>query len=215
MGLLAEVEEFAEAEGLAVMGVVPQGAAPMPEDLRSLVLLGPQGAAFWDGFTQSPEYRDGQPDPIDRWSTRIIGAMAESMGAQALFPFGTTPPHPFITWALASGRAFVSPVHLLVHDEAGLWVSYRGALGLREALAAPPPAQSPCIECDKPCLTACPSSALTGAGYDLAACHAFLDRLEGASCLSGGCAVRAACPLSRSHGRVPAQSAHHMRYFHP
>ncbi len=213
--MLAQIERMAADHALAVMGVVPEGAASLPDGLRTLVLLGPDGPGFWPQFTGSPEYLDNTPDPLDRWSTRVIGQIAEALGARALFPFGATPPHPFVTWALASGRVFVSPVHLLVHDRAGLWVSYRGALGLTEALAPEPAAAHPCTDCSKPCLSACPVDALTQAGYDLDACHGFLDRPAGADCFSKGCAVRAVCPVSRAHGRDAAQSAHHMRYFHP
>ncbi|MBS0563260.1 MAG: ferredoxin, partial [Proteobacteria bacterium] len=136
------------------------------------------------------------------------------LGAAAVFPFGGPPHRPFFQWALRSGRAFASPVRLLVHDRAGLMVSYRGAIALREALPATP-APNPCTSCtDKPCLSACPVGALGGQGYDLAACHAFLDRPEGGDCLSSGCAVRRACPLSQAYGRLPEQSAYHMRLFH-
>ncbi len=215
MSLLPGLEQMAGAHALMIMGVVPEGAAPMPEGLRTLVLLGPREPGFWAHFSKCPEFLDAMPDPMDRWSRRVIGAIAGAMGARAMFPFGTAPAHPFITWALASGRAFVSPVHLLVHDQAGLWVSYRGALGLAERLEPLPPSRNPCAECSRPCLTACPAGALTQAGYDLPSCHGYLDSAEGVSCLTGGCAVRAVCPLSRAHGRAPAQSAHHMRHFHP
>ena len=215
MAGLAQIESMAADNALEVMGVVPDGSAALPEGLRSLVLLGPRGAGFWEEFARTAEYLDADPDPLDRWSKRVIGEMAETLGAQALFPFGATPPNPFVTWALASGRAFVSPVHLLVHDKAGLWVSYRGALGLSTPLAPLAPAKNPCTDCPGPCLSACPVHALTGAGYDLEACHGFLDQVEGVSCLAQGCAVRSACPISRAHGRDAAQSAHHMRYFHP
>jgi epoxyqueuosine reductase len=53
--------------------------------------------------------------------------MACDLGAKALFPFGGPPWHPFIAWAKRSGRAWESPVGFLVHDQAGLMVSYRAA----------------------------------------------------------------------------------------
>jgi epoxyqueuosine reductase QueG len=106
-------------------------------------------------------------------------------------------------------------VRLLVHDTAGLWVSFRGALALRQRLALPPPPPAPCDTCaDQPCRSACPAGALSPAGYDVPACHAWLETPPGAACLSGGCRVRAACPISQRHGRVPEQSAYHMRRFH-
>ena len=79
-----------------------------------------------------------RPDPVDRWSRRVIGRLACDLGAKALFPFGGPPYHPFYQWALRTGRAWESPVRLLVHDTQGLMVSFRGALALREAMAVPP-----------------------------------------------------------------------------
>ena len=36
----------------------------------------------------------------------------------------------------------------------------------------------------------------------------------GVECLTGGCLVRRACPLSQSYARLPEQSAYHMGQFH-
>ncbi len=181
----------------------------------TLVLLGPREPGFWAHVQAEPEFRDGLPDPMDRWSTRVVTRIADRFDARALFPFGT-PPRPFIGWALRSGRAWVSPPGLLVHDVAGLLVSYRGALLLAEKLTHDDPGKRPCDTCDdKPCLAACPAGALNAHGYDLGACHAFLDTPDGAACMSDGCHVRRACPVSRSYARDPAQSAFHMAAFHP
>lgn len=194
---------------------------PKPDDLApagcgTLVLLSPREPGFWAAFTRSPEWRDGKPDPMDRWSTRVITDLAQAHGAQPLFPFGGPPYQPFFRWALASGHAWQSPVSLLVHSHAGLMISYRGALAFPDHLDLPPAqAQPPCDTCaEKPCLTACRSGALTQAGYDVPRCHAFLDTADGATQLSQGCTVRRACPISRSYGRVEAQSAYHMSIFH-
>ena len=173
------------------------------------------GSVWWKIVTASPEWRDGAPDPIDRWSRRVLTGLADELDATALFPFDGPPWLPFQRWALDSGRAWQSPVMLLVHARSGLWVSFRGALALPFALdLAPLP--DPCKTCaEKPCLSACPAAALTEAGYDLPACHAFLDSPQGQACLSQGCRVRAACPVSVRHARLPDQSAHHMSRFHP
>jgi len=94
-------------------------------------------------------------------------------------------------------------------------VSYRGALALPDRLELPPASAKPCDTCtDQPCLIACPSGALTSAGYDVPKCHAFLDTDEGQTHLTSGCNVRRACPLSQSYGRVEEQSAYHMSIFH-
>lgn len=215
--VLADVEAAAGAEQLAVMG----GFHPTPEDglppgIATLVLLGPMQPGFWDHVTAAPEFADGTPDPLDRWSRRTIGGLACRFGGKAVFPFTGPPWRPFHAWALRTGRCWSSPVGLLVHDTAGLFASFRGALGLPVRLALPAaPATAPCADCpDRPCLSACPVGALNGAGYDLPACHGFLDTAAGGDCMAGGCAVRRACPVSQRHGRPARQSAWHMERFH-
>jgi len=181
----------------------------------TIVLLGPNEPHFWSTFVASPEYMDGQPNSMDRWSTRNIGALADKVAGRALYPFGQ-PARPFLTWALRSGECWASPVGLLVHRKYGLLVSFRGAILVKATNHNPVEHTSPCETCEtKPCLTACPVGALTDKGYDLRACHDFLDAAEGKSCLSQGCTVRMSCPLSQSVGRAANQSAFHMASFHP
>jgi hypothetical protein len=185
----------------------------LPEGLASILLLSPDEPGFWAHVTAAPEFAAGA-HPLDRWSARVIGRLAAAVGGMALFPFGGPPWRPFVQWALRSGRAHASPVSLMVHDRMGLFASWRGAVAVAEAIAEEP-AESPCETClGRPCLTACPPRALTAAGYDLPACHGFLDTGPGADCMERGCAVRRACPVSRAYGRLEAQSAHHMRSFH-
>lgn len=217
MSALDQLRATASDHRLAVFGTValtPEDG--LPAGLRTLVLLGPDEPGFWPHVTSQPEWLDGAADPIDRWSTRVIDGLAAAVGGQAFYPFGGPPYRPFYQWAVRSRRAWASPVTLLVHDRAGLFASYRGAIALGDAPPTPAPQQSPCVSCaEKPCLSACPPRALTAKGYDLAPCHAFLDRPAGADCLNEGCAVRRACPVSRAYGRLAAQSAYHMRLFHP
>lgn len=214
--ILADITANAAPHHLQVFGVLDaQAGDPVPPGAASIVLLGPAEPGFWDHFRQQPEWRDHQPDPVDRWSRRVISHIADATGSQAIFPFGGPPHAPFIDWALRSRRSWTSPVGLLVHDRAGLMVSYRGALAVAEKLPTYPPRVSPCQDCpDRPCLTACPVQALGPAGYDLTACHGWLNDPDGQDCMAQGCAARRACPLSRLYGRHPNQSAHHMKAFH-
>ena len=208
----------AEACGLIVMGALHPASVTVKQlDRGTLILLG-AGKGFWPAFCAAPEYNDNQRDPVDRWSRRVITALAESFAAQAHFPFGGPPYAPFINWAQKSGRAFSSPTGMLVHDTVGLMISYRGALHLEGEIAIPPATdRSPCLTCiGQPCSTACPVGALgADQAYNLAACHGYLDSSAGADCMARGCAVRRACPLSVGAGRSDAQSALHMRSFHP
>lgn len=211
---MTTIDVRARATGLFVSGII----ALKPEDglqpgLQSLALLSPVEPAFWPMFRAAPEAQDGAPDALDRWSRRVIGGIACDLGGKAVFPFGGPPYRPFIDWALRSGRAFTSPVGLLVHDVAGLFISYRGAVALRNELP-PLTAPRPCDSCvTQPCLAACPPRALTAAGYDTATCHAFLDTAAGNGCIEVGCLVRRACPIGADR-RAPAQSAFHMKAFH-
>jgi epoxyqueuosine reductase len=94
-------------------------------------------------------------------------------------------------------------------------ISFRGALALKLRIDLPEtPEAAPCATCKAPCLTACPVGALSAMGYDAPSCHAFLDTGPGTECMDKGCAVRRACPLSGTYGRLTEQSAYHMRRFH-
>ena len=202
-----EIDSAASLSGLTVLGAFHYDKG------QTMVLLGPTEPEFWSVFTQDSEYFDKEENPLDRWSQRVIGKLAERFMATALFPFGGPPYHPFIDWALQSGRVWQSPVGLLVHDTSGLFVSYRGALLVPERLELPATGASPCEVCaEKPCLSACPAAALGKDGYDVPRCHAYLDS-DGTDCLSGGCTVRRACPVGQNK-RLPPQSAFHMRAFH-
>lgn len=204
------IRDAARAEHLDVMGGIDEAGG-------TVILLGP-GAGFWSYFKSAPEMQDDDPNPVDRWSLRVVTRLAGTLGAEALFPFTGPPYQPFLRWAIDSGRAWQSPAGMLVHDTCGLMVSYRGALRFERPIALPPrPPASPCATCDaQPCMSACPVDALSAArGYDVAACHAFLDTAEGTDCLTQGCKARRACPVSQRFDRDPAQSALHMRSFHP
>lgn len=197
---------------LKVMG----GFAITPADdlpLRggTLLLIGPDEPSFWPHFTQSLEYGDGQPDPLDRWSRAVLDPLADRVGGHAIYPFGGPPWHPFQTWALRTGRAWTSPIGFLVHDTAGLFASYRGALVVPWQMDAVL-GVCPCDTCTgQPCRSACPVDAFAN-GYDVAACKGHLRSPQGVACMTQGCAARRACPVGQNL-RLPAQAAFHMEAF--
>lgn len=209
------VDSAAAEVGLIVMGALHPGRANAKQlDSGTLILLG-AGPTFWPVLKSAPEWQG--PDPVDRWSYRVVNQMAQDLGAQAYFPFGGPPYVPFIDWALKSGRTFSSPVGALVHDTVGMMISYRGALHFDQEFEIPGAHNSsPCVTCDAPCAQTCPVGALnTHSFYDVEACHGHLNTEQGQTCMTGGCLARLACPLSPGAGRDPEQSAHHMRSFHP
>jgi hypothetical protein len=205
-------------------GLVARGAFHLADgeregplaDVHTIVLVGVTGRSGWDAFAMSEEARDGAKHPLDRWSRRIIGGLAQDLGAVALYPFGGPPHLPFQRWARRAEPVHDSPLGLLVHPRYGLWHSYRGALGFAEALDVPAweAARSPCESCAaKPCLAACPVGAFSVRGYDVAACVAHLRAAEGAECMAGGCLARGACPVGADRAHGPEQAAFAMRAF--
>ena len=215
------IERAAAAEGLSLRGAFQPEAADRVPDLpdgrpaRTLVLLGNAGPGLWSAFTAAPEFADGMADPLNRWSTRVIGALADSFGARAHFPFGT-PHRPFIAWAKRAEPVAESPLGMLIHPDHGLWHAYRGALAFAAMLELPPAdtRPRPCDVCDdRPCLTACPVGAFGAPGYDVAACAGHIAAPAGADCLDLGCRARRACPVGRALQYRPAQARFHMAAF--
>ena len=176
----------------------------------TITLIGPDEPAFWPIFTDSPEYKDGTPHPMDRWSKRVLTDVAETLGAEPLFPFGGPPYAPFYSWAVATGRFWPSPIGFLVHEDGGLFASFRGAIRWDKP-AEGGTAAKPCTSCDAPCNSACPVGAFD-AGYDVVACKTHVASPEGADCRTCGCLARRACPVGAGR-RLPAQSAFHMDAF--
>lgn len=194
----------------------PRHVHTAEEAVGTIVLLG-TGAGFWHAYSAAPESNDDLPNPVDRWSKRVVGSIAQSLGATTSFPSDGPPYPPFISWALATGRFFQSPVGMMVHDTVGLMISLRGALHLPFKIdLSDAPATSPCETCAAPCTTACPVNALSvDEPYNLKACHDFLDTTSGTDCMLRGCKARRVCPLSAGANRPDAQSALHMKAFHP
>jgi hypothetical protein len=206
------------------IGLVPRGAMRLEQserfgalqDIRTIVLIGVTGRRGWDAFAASPEAHDRIDDPLDRWSRRVIGALAGNFGAMALYPFGGPPYWPFQQWAQRSEPVHASPIGVLIHPRYGLWHSYRGALGLSQALEVPAfePSASPCDSCaGRWCLSACPVGAFSAAGYDVAACVTHLKSPAGVPCTDDGCLARRACPVGAEHAHGAEQAAFIMRAF--
>lgn len=201
--------------GLAVVGAFhPAAGDGVPGGIATLVLVGGRGEALWPVFTTSPEFADGWPDPLDRWSRRVLEEVAAAVGARAFFPFGGPPYLPFQRWAARGEGAQPSPVGMQVSPSRGLWLSYRGALGLPIRLPLPaPPGPPPCPQCPAPCRSACPVGAFASGTYDVARCVAHITAPEGRNCRERGCLVRHACPAGLAATPPPAQNAFHMQAF--
>ncbi len=207
---------------IARAGLAARGAFGLVEserdgpltDVRTLVLVGVAGRGGWDAYAASPEAGDGMEHPLDRFSRRVVDALARDLNAAAFYPFGGSPHWPFQQWALRSEPVHPSPIGLLIHPTYGLWHSYRGALGFADALDIPAveASASPCDSCrGRPCLSACPVGALSADGYDVGACATHLKSAAGADCMTGGRLARRACPVGAEHRHTPEQAAFTMR----
>lgn len=198
-----------DADGLAAL---PDGRAP-----TALVLVGWLGRTGWSPFAAAPEPRDGRPDPLDRWSARVLGDLAEGLGGAALFPFGGPPWWPFQRWGARAEPLAVSPLGLMIHPEAGLWHGWRGALAFADdvgPIEPPTPVAAPCETCGhRRCLTNCPVDAFSNGGYDLARCLAHVESPRGALCRTDGCRARDACPVGRGRRYADDQIRFLMRAF--
>ncbi|MCL4188565.1 MAG: ferredoxin [Rhodobacteraceae bacterium] len=215
------LEESAQARGLMVRG----GFHPAPEDgvppiadgraAGTVVLLGSAGGSLWGHFSAAPEALLAE-HPLDAWTRRVAGGLAEEMGATALFPFGGPPYLPFQRWAKRAEPVHTSPLGLLIHPEYGLWHAYRAALAFSTRIALPPQrtSPSPCAACpDRPCLAACPVGAFTSAGYDVPGCAAHISADAGSECMARSCLARRACPVGRDYTYGPEQARFHMTAF--
>ncbi|MCP5368639.1 MAG: hypothetical protein H6907_18575 [Hyphomicrobiales bacterium] len=215
---LARVEAAVRAAGLTPRGAFHPGpgdgvpAAAPGRPAATLVLVGNAGPAMWAAFAAAC---DPDRDLLDDWSRRVVGGLARDLGAAACFPFDA-PPLPFQRWARRAEPCHPSPLGIFIHARYGLWHGYRGALLFADRLDLPPqdPAPSPCDTCDgRPCLSACPVAAFTGAGYDTAACAGHLAADAGRDCMAGGCRARHACPVGQEYAYAPAQQRFHMAAF--
>jgi len=219
---LEQAAAKAAAVGIALRGAfhpAPEDGVPALADgkpVATLVLVGLVGRAQWPVFAVSPEAADGRAHPLDRWSQRVIGELADELGARALYPFEGPPWLPFQRWAMRAEPVHRSALGMLIHPDWGLWHSYRGALAFAERLALPERIErpSPCACCAaKPCLAACPVGAFTLERYDVEACADHLRSAAGTECLELGCRARDACPVGADHRFGRDQAGFHMRAF--
>ncbi len=212
--ILRHVEEagFVFLGGIHCKGDEPVATPEAKGVEQTLVLIGNAGPAMWQNFNQTgcPNTRS-----LDSWTRDTITALAEFLGAGALFPFDEPPP-PFLRWAQISGSSFTSPLGLSIHPVYGLWHGYRAALLFDNLVELPAVATvtSPCETCsDKPCLSACPVQAMTPKGYDVPACIDHIKTTDQPDCYELGCRARRACPIGQDYLYTPGQAKFHMSAF--
>jgi hypothetical protein len=219
---LPSIERLVARHGLHLRGgfhPTADDGVPSLADGRmpvTLILIGNVRSSLWPAFSSAVEAGDGAPDPLNRWTQRVIGGIAREVGAEPLFPFGGPPYLPFQRWAMRAEAVAPSPLGILIHPDYGLWHAYRGALAFAERLTLPARVDRPrpCDSCpDRPCLSACPVGAFSERGYDVPACVGHIGSPAGAACMGGGCLARRACPVGTAHGYGAPQARFHMIAF--
>jgi len=206
------IQQFLSINGLEVVGSFrPKDNIKKLEKIKTILLIGPNEPNFWNIFVKSEEYNDKKPHPMDRWSRRLLEEIAGKEKVTTYFPFDKKNIWPFYSWALECTEINASPVKLLVHNKKGLFLSFRGAIGLDFEIKNKRKFKEICQNCHKPCLTSCPVSALTAKGYNVESCKKYVRSEKGNECRYG-CLVRRSCPFG-SNFRLPEQSAFHMHEF--
>ena len=82
---LSDLYPFIERHGLTCRGAFHAQAddtVPMLSNVttaKTVVLIGNIGDAMWSKFSASPEYKDRQADPLDRWSQRILSLICSDL----------------------------------------------------------------------------------------------------------------------------------------
>lgn len=217
MSLARELQDF----GLFIRGVTritpaERDTYAFPAAAEYVALVGNIGSSYWAEFSESPEYADAGPDPLDRWSRRVAATVARDRALTPIYPFDGPPYYPFQQWAHRAEGLEQSPIGVMMHPEFGLWHSYRFALlGAEFEVAADlDPVSSPCRDCvDQPCLKTCPVDAFSEAGYAVDRCAQFLQTTPAAPCNQQGCLARVACPVAPRLRYLPAQGKFHLKAF--
>lgn len=226
MSACAEATAFAaslRARGLGLHGVLgidaydalaaePFRSAQRLPAARSAIVVGSLGGALWKAF----EGQRPQPgaDPLDAFVERAVADALAALGSRAAAVFAHRPLGgrflDVVALARACGLGFESRLGLLLHPEAGPWMSLRAVVLTERVLppAEPLSGPSPCDGCPAPCSAACPVAAPRADGFDVPACA--LQRRDHDACRLR-CAARRACPVGASFAYPDAAEAHHMR----
>jgi len=221
--LSAAVSELA-SRGLNLFSVFPVGTLPAgvaaslnqpglpPGDENRVILIGHGGGRLWQSLDQAHWQHT---DPIDNFShaaaQRFCQQVLQGYRHQIIYP-GT---HPVALQQLGSAAGWHSdsPLGLGIHPHWGLWFAYRAVIltdaALPEIRQPRPPAA--CDQCpDQPCISHCPSRALSPAGQiDMSRCGNY--RLEVDSPCSDRCLSRLACPVAGEHRYTLEQINYHYR----
>ena len=214
LGILLPMHAAAFDAACAAVNGAPRLAALLDGAQRALV-VGSGGPTFFDRFEAAGvEAVDGAPNPLDRYTRRVVDAAVTSVlgslgvGHAVFFPFaGLSPLIPFQRLGRAAGVGPPGPLGLQIHPVYGPWWAYRALIVVDRALHTGPSLEDTCSGCPAPCVGACPGAAVSTAGFSIPACHA--ERLRAPACRLS-CAARIACVRGPEHRYRDEELAFHM-----
>lgn len=178
------------------------------EGFSQLILLGHAGKRLWECAQTAGMVGE---DPIDHYVRQTVARFfAEDFPTtryQMVYP-GNTPVGLQQLGKLA-GWHNTSPFMVGIDSEWGSWFAYRAVI-LADSAFLPFSAvhrSTPCPDCvARPCVTACPASALSGPSFALDKCIAY--RRQPDSACRTTCVARTTCPVGSEHRYCDAQLHH-------
>ncbi len=195
-------------------GEPPETRLPEPAGPNSLALVLANTRALWDPFRSSLRghpLRMARINPLDRYVEASVEAALEGISPAPLIFYGHGRKGRTFSLqraAAATSMVSMSPCHLVIHQEVGLWLGLRGVLifdlpGPERPLSQTP---SPCESCqEKPCLPGLERALgkKSGSKEQAAPPRSIRQRWE------PWLAMRDACPVGRAFRYSDAQICYH------
>jgi len=144
-------------------------------------------------YAQWPSETSGPLDEFCR--SELSGLLADTVH-EFLFPLPRRAPTPPLVALLDRlGLYRSSPIMSSLHGRFGSWWAVRAVIALRGPVVTAPQASlesDPCVGCPAPCVSACPSGAVTRDGWRWDRCAA--ERCSDGSDCADRCLARLVCP---------------------
>lgn len=166
---------------------------------RQLILIGHGGTSLWEAVTRSGI---NSLDPIDDFTLQTIQRwMTEELpGNRHEIVYPGPQSIPLQRLGALAGWHHATPLMLGIDADWGTWFAYRAAV-LADTHFAPTLAvdrTNPCTPCaTRPCVAACPASAMSEAGFALQKCLAWRQLTDSTCAFT--CLARLACPVGNEH----------------
>jgi methylmalonic aciduria homocystinuria type C protein len=146
----------------------------------------------------------GDPDPVDRYCERVLGAAVADLPAPWMLRFAHDPPPRVAIQRLAhvAGLAYLTHCHLSVHPIYGPWIGLRAVV----VVDVDGPAEAPALAAPCDCAAHCAPHLAAALGLAVAGTP---ESAEVKRDWRAWLAVRDACPVGREHRYSEQQLRYH------